>query len=187
MRSTKLAIITILIALSIGTNYAMISLYNIKFMDLIVFISGFCFGPFAGSFVGVTSWAVYGTLNPIGFSLPIWFSTMFSEAIYGVAGAFMRKGLNLNEPSEIKNERINTYLFFGILGMFLTLIYDIITNIVFGCVSGWNVLFAVIVGFVPFGLIHMFSNAIFFGLGCVPAINAILNVIGDEKSGLAKK
>jgi hypothetical protein len=187
MNSQRLAIVALLAALSIGTNYAMISLSNVKLMDLIVFIGGFCFGPLVGASIGITSWAVYGTLNPMGFSFPIWLSTMFSEAIYGVAGAFVRKSLNSEGLGGFKNERVLTCAFFGILGMFLTFFYDLITNIVFGCVSGWNILFAVIVGFVPFGFVHMVSNAFFFGLGCVPAINAVLKVAGGENSGISKK
>lgn len=187
MNSKKLAIIIVLTALSIGTNYVMISLYNVKLMDLIVFIGGFCFGPIVGALIGIISWAVYGTLNPLGFSLHIWLATMFSESIYGVAGAFMRKSLNRDGINEIINRGVNTCVFFGVLGMFLTFVYDVITNIVFGYVNNWSILFAVIFGFVPFGLVHMVSNAFFFGLGCVPAINAILNVVGGEKFGISKK
>lgn len=187
MNSRKLAIIIMLATLSIGTNYAMISLYNVKLMDFIVFISGFCFGPIVGTLTGIISWGVYGTLNPLGFSLPVWLSTMFSESIYGITGAIMKKDLNSNGLNEFKNRRINTYFFFGILGMLLTIAYDIITNVVFGYISGWNILFAVIVGFVPFGLVHMISNAFFFGLGCVPTINAVLNLVGGEKLDASKE
>jgi len=187
MNSRKLAIITILIALSIGTNYSMISFYNVKFMDLIVFVGGFCFGPLAGSLIGAISWAVYGMLNPLGFSLGIWLSTMFLEPIYGVAGALVRKRLNPSKLGELKNERVTNYIFFGILGMFLTFAYDLVTNIVFGYVYNINILIAIIFGFVPFGLVHMVSNACFFGMGGVPAINAILNVIGGENSDISKK
>jgi hypothetical protein len=187
MNSKRLAIITILIALSIGTNYAMISFYNVKFMDLIVFVGGFCFGALAGSLIGIISWVVYGTLNPIGFSLPVWLATMLSEPIYGLAGALMRKRLSLSELSELKNERVVTHVFFGTLGMFLTFAYDLVTNIVFGYVNNWNILFSIIFGFVPFGLVHMLSNACFFGIGGVPAINAVLNVIGGENSGFSEK
>jgi LytS/YehU family sensor histidine kinase len=185
--SKKLAIIAVLAALSIGTNYAMISLYNVKIMDLIVFIGGFCFGPFVGVLIGMVSWIVYGSLNPLGFSLPVWLSTMFSEVIYGIAGALMRKSLTSKQLSEFKHERVFVSVYFGIIGMFLTLIYDIVTNIVFGYVSGWNILWAVIVGFVPFGFVHMVSNAFFFGLGCVPTINAISKIVGGEERGVSEK
>ncbi len=187
MNSRRLAITIILVALSVGTNYTMMSLYNVKLMDLIVFVGGFCFGPLIGALIGITSWAVYGTLNPLGFSLPIWLSTMFSETIYGIAGALVRKSLDHDEFNGFRSDGVNTYVFFGIFGMFLTFVYDTITNIVFGYVSNWNILFAVIVGFVPFGLVHMVSNAFFFGIGCAPTINAILNVIGGENSGFSKK
>lgn len=146
MRSKKLAILA---ALSISTNYAMISLSNVKLMDFVVFVGGFCFGPFAGALIGVVSWIVYGSLNPLGFSLPIWFSTMFSEVIYGVAGAFMKRSLNPEGLREFKHERVSVSIYFGIIGTFLTLTYDIITNIVFGYVSGWSIFFALVVGFVP--------------------------------------
>ena len=43
MNSRKTAILAVLIAISVGTNYAMISLYNVKFMDFIVFVGGFVF------------------------------------------------------------------------------------------------------------------------------------------------
>ncbi|HEY4674582.1 MAG TPA: ECF transporter S component [Candidatus Bathyarchaeia archaeon] len=187
MNSRKLAVMATLVALSTATNYAMISLYNVKLMDLIVFVGGFCFGPFVGASIGITSWMVYGAVNPSGFSFPIWLATMLAEATYGVAGAFVYKSLNLKERNEFEDERGVSSVSFGILGMLLTFLYDLVTNIVFGFVSGWNILFSVVFGFVPFGLIHMISNAFFFGLGCVPAIKAISNVVGGEGFGVFEK
>lgn len=187
MNSMKLALIAVLAALSIGTNYAMISFYNVKFMDFIVFVAGFCFGPVVGALIGITSWTVYGVLNPLGFSLHIWLATMFSEPIYGVAGAFLRKSLDINELNLMKKERVNFCIFLGTLGMLLTFVYDIVTNIVWGYVYNLNIFLAVIMGFFPFGLVHMVSNAFFFGIGGIPAINAVLSVIGGENSGVPKK
>lgn len=187
MNTRNLAVIAILAALSIGTNYAMISLYNIKLMDLIVFIGGFCFGPLVGALIGITSWVVYGTLNPLGFSMHIWLATMFSESIYGVVGGLVRKALSSYEIASPPRERINTYVFFGSVGVLLTFAYDVITNIVFGYVVDIPLLFAIVSGFVPFGLIHVISNAVFFGLGCVPAINAISSLTGGKNNGISKK
>lgn len=186
MNTRQLAIIVILVALSISTNYVMISLYNVKFMDFIVFVGGFCFGPLAGALIGIFSWLIYGSLNPLGFSFPIWLSTMFSETIYGIGGALVRKRLKFSESSELRNGA-DLYIFFGTIGMFLTFFYDIVTNIVFGYVVNWNPIFAVIMGFVPFGIVHVISNAFFFGLGCIPVINAIIKTVGGEKIGVSKK
>jgi hypothetical protein len=180
MTSRRIAVIAILSALSVGTNYALLSFFNVKFMDLIVFVSGFCFGPVVGASIGIVSWAIYGTLNPLGFSLPIWLSTMFSETIYGIGGGFVRRFLVLNDLGEFKNDRINIYALFGTFGMFLTFLYDFITNVVFGYVNGLDAFFAVVIGFVPFGLVHVLSNALFFSLGCAPAISVVLRFVGGE-------
>ena len=186
MNSKKIAMIAILVSVAIATNYAMMPLYNIKLMDIIVFLGGFCFGPLAGALIGVTSWVVYGTLNPLGFSIPILLATMLSESIYGVAGGLIKMSFTENF-SGFKKEQTSVYVFFGILGFLLTLTYDVITNIVFGYVYSPSILVAIIVGFVPFGLVHVISNAFFFGLGCVPAINALLNVIEVKNFGIPKK
>jgi len=178
MNSRRIAIIAMLSALSIGTNYALLSFFNVKFMDLIVFVGGFCFGPVVGASIGIVSWAIYGTLNPLGFSLPIWLSTMFSETIYGIGGGLVRRIFISNDLSEFKNDRINIYALFGTFGVFLTFLYDFFTNVVFGYVNGLDALFAVVMGFVPFGIVHAFSNALFFGLGCAPAISIILRFVG---------
>lgn len=177
MNTIKIAIITMFCALSIGTDYALYGLWNVKLMDFIVFVGGFCFGSVVGVLVGVISWTVYGTLNPQGFVLPVLLATMCSEMIYGIAGGLLRKGL-----TNLKGETKKASVFFASVGALLTLIYDVVTNIVFGLTAGWNVVFAVVVGFVPFGLTHEISNLVFFGIGSVPVISAINDVVGGERN-----
>lgn len=176
MQTLKIAIIACLVALSIGTNYALVGVWNVKLMDFIVFIGGFCFGPVVGILIGVISWAVYGTFNPQGLMLPILLATTLSETIYGIAGGLLRKGLN-----NLEGERWKASVFFASMGALLTLVYDVVTNVVFGLAFGWNVIFAVVVGFIPFGVLHEISNLVFFGFGSVPVISAINKIIGGEK------
>lgn len=185
MNSRKIAMIAALSALSTATNYAMVSLYNVKFMDLFSFVSGFCFGPLVGALTGMLSWSVYGPVNPFGFSLPIWVATMLSESLYGIGGSLVRK--SVGRVGTLERDAVNLSIFFGILGVFLTFAYDLITNIVFGSLNNWSVLYAVIVGFVPFGLLHVLSNALFFGVGCRPAITAVMKAVGGDGSGLSEK
>jgi uncharacterized membrane protein len=177
MNTVKIAIIVTFCALSIGSDYAMFSLWNVKLMDFIVFVSGFCFGPIVGVSVGMTSWAIYGTLNPQGFVLPILLATMFSETIYGIVGGLLGKWLT--NPS---HEWRSASVFFASVGALLTLVYDVVTNIVSGLTWGWNVAFAVVFGFIPFGLVHEVSNLVFFGVGSVPVIYAINMVVGGERN-----
>jgi hypothetical protein len=177
MNTIKIAVIAMFCALSIGTDYGLYGLWNIKPMDFIVFVAGFCFGSVVGVSVGLISWTVYGTLNPQGFVLPVLLATMFSETIYGIAGGFLRKWL-----TDLTGEWWKASVLFASVGTLLTLIYDVITNIVFGLTVGWNVFFAVVVGFVPFGLAHEISNLVFFGIGSVPVISAINEVVGGERN-----
>jgi len=185
MNSRKIAMIVTLSALSTATNYAMVSLYNVKFMDLFAFVAGFCFGPVVGALTGVFSWSVYGPVNPFGFSLPVWVATMLSESLYGIGGALV--GKSLGRYGDLRKDGANLAVFFGIFGVFLTFAYDLITNIVFGSLNNWSVLYAVVVGFVPFGLLHVLSNALFFGVGCRPAIVAVMKAVGGDFSELSKK
>jgi len=171
MNSKKIAAIAILVALSIGTNYALVGIYNVKLMDLITFVSGFVFGPFVGVFVGVFSWAIYGVLNPYGFVLQIWVATMFSEAVYGVAGGLLHM-VNTN----FNGKSFWHVVFLGNLGFLLTLVYDLITNIAYAHVLGQDVLIAMVIG-APFTLTHELSNALLFGICFIP-LTTTLKIMG---------
>jgi LytS/YehU family sensor histidine kinase len=187
MNTKKIALIVTLAAVSIGSNYAMVSIHNVKFMDLIVFVSGFCFGPIVGSLIGIISWGIYGAANPFGFSFHIWAATMFSESIYAIAGALTRKTIRLDDFNGFKSQRISAAICFGALGIFLTFAYDIITNVAFASYYDWNIPLSIVIGFVPMGIIHVASNALFFGIGCSPTITAILNVVGGDNLSAPKE
>lgn len=188
MNSRKIAVIASLAALSVATNYAMVSFSNIKLMDFIVFVAGFSFGPAVGALTGILSWSIYGPLNPNGFSLPVWLATMFSETLYGVVGGLIRARMDCsNSPQNVRKYRVNLSLSFGALAIFMTMLYDVVTNAVFGALAYSNAVYAIIIGFVPFGLLHVFSNFVFFGLGCAPTIGAVMKLTGGEHSGIARE
>jgi hypothetical protein len=52
-------------AACLSTNYLLIGVTNVKFMDLIVFVSGIVFGPFVGASIGVLTWLVYRYPEPL--------------------------------------------------------------------------------------------------------------------------
>lgn len=187
MNSRTLALAAVLVALAVGTNYAMMSFYNVKFMDLIVFVGGFCFGPIVGGLIGIACWGVYGSINPLGFSFHIWVATMFAESLYGVAGGLLGRLVQLSRSNEVRSGGLNLHVFFAATGIFLTVVYDAITNIVFGRLFNWSIIFSLISGFVPFGLLHVVSNALFFGVACAPAIKTIKNMMGGEGNGISEK
>lgn len=161
----KIATMTILTAAAVSTNYLLIGAVNIKLMDLIVFTGGYLHGSLFGTSLGVLIWLVYGTMNPYGFNLPTLIATSLSEALYGIFGGIIRGRV------EVKRG-LNSSLRFGVIGFFLTLIYDIITNVATAWIVGIPVSAALIAG-IPFSLLHQVSNTVFFAVGFPPLIQAL--------------
>ncbi|KPV63449.1 MAG: hypothetical protein AOA66_0925 [Candidatus Bathyarchaeota archaeon BA2] len=173
MNVRKVSIIATLTALCVATNYALVGVPNVKVMDFIIFIGGFCFGPFTGALIGALSWIVYGLINPYGFLLPIYLATMFAESIYGIVGGLIGKSL---ASIDFKGQHLRLCTLFGIFACMLTLIYDIVTNIVFAVTFSIPIVLAVIFG-VPFMFIHVFSNIAIFSLGSIPLITAMRKIL----------
>jgi len=181
--SKKICLIATISALSVGLNYALVNVPNFKVMDLFVFVAGFIFGPLAGAFVGVLVWVIYGVINPYGFVFQVWLATMFSESIYGFIGGVLGKKMVLNDFN--CNYFVSSVLF-GVLGFFLTLVYDLVTNIVFALTFNVPIVIAILAG-VPFALVHELSNAALFGTCSVPLISVLERFIGGDSFGVIKK
>ncbi|MCW4011581.1 MAG: hypothetical protein NWF07_01175 [Candidatus Bathyarchaeota archaeon] len=166
----KLSLIAILTATAIATNYLLIGTINVKFMDLIVFTSGYLTGSTLGAVTGILVWLVYGTLNPYGFSLPVLLATMIGEALFGLAGGLYR-------GSERGTGGVDFWA--GFTAFILTFVYDVFTNIVSGLTAGLPISVALVTG-IPFMFAHVLSNTVFFGLGFKPLTNSIHKVLGDQ-------
>lgn len=177
MNVRKVALITILVALSIATNYALVGVNNVKIMDLIVFVGGFLFGPLVGALTGMLSWMIYGAINPYGFVPQIYVATILAETIYGLLGGLLGKKLL---ASQVEGQGLRLSLFFGIIGFTSTLIYDLATTVVYALVIENPVIPTIVMG-VPFTLVHELSNTAFFILGCVPIIVSVKSFIGAER------
>ncbi len=169
--SKKIALLSILSAAAIASNYLLIGVANVKFMDLIVFTSGFIMGPMMGALTGVMVWLVYGTINPFGFSLPILIATMTGEAMFGVVGGYYGK----REP--VSGYGISVWTAF--IGFIITFVYDIFTNIVSAYTVGIPISIGLVTG-IPFMLAHVLSNTVFFGFGFKPLSSSIGKVLGEK-------
>lgn len=166
----KIALLSILSAAAIASNYLLIGVSNVKFMDLIVFTSGFIMGPMMGALTGVMVWLVYGTINPFGFSLPILLATMTGEAMFGIAGGYYRK----NEQTGV-----GVNLWTAFIGFIVTFVYDVFTNIISAYTVGIPISIGLVTG-IPFMLAHVLSNTVFFGLGFRPLSSSISKVLGEK-------
>ncbi len=172
-----MALITILTALAVASDYALSAIPNVNLMDAIVLVSGALYGLQVAAPVAVLSWAIYGTLNPYGFCLPILIATASSELVYALAGGMLRSDV-LNE---LNSGGFRGYLSLGaklaIVGCLCTLIYDFLTNMAFAFVFGVKPIVALIQG-VPFSAIHVAGNSQVL-LWAAPAV-----IKGLERSGL---
>lgn len=158
-------------ATAVASNYMLIGVANIKFMDLIVFTSGYLMGPMIGAFTGMLIWLIYGTLNPFGFSLPILVATMMGEALYGIAGGFY------SPDGETKFVGFNVWAAFT--GFIVTTLYDVFTNIVSAYTVGIPISIGLVTG-IPFMFAHVLSNTLFFGFGFSPLANSITKILGEK-------
>jgi len=168
-QATRASVIAVMTAACIVSNYLLIGIFNVKLMDLIVFSSGFLFGPSVGASVGILTWLVYGTLNPYGFSLPVLVATSLMESVYGIVGGILGKRGKMGVG-------LTGNLKYGIIGFLLTFLYDLVTNIVSGLSAGIPLGVALIAG-IPFAIAHQGSNAAFFFLGASPLISAVGRLI----------
>jgi hypothetical protein len=181
-----LSFVSLMTAMNLISNYAMIGIPNVKFMDLFVFVSGYVSGVVPGVLVGVLTWLVYGTMNPYGFSFPILIACCVGEALYGVVGGLSaRIDLAGSGESFVGISDAGFWmdnLKFGILGFLLTSIYDLFTNIISGITVGLPPLIAIING-VPFAVAHEVSNFFFFLFGCKTLIVTVRRMAfkGGEK------
>jgi len=183
MDTLRVSILVTLVALCVATNYALVGVPQVKVMDFIVFIGGFFFGPFTGALVGVFTWAVYGAINPYGFVFQVWLATMFSEPIYGILGGILGKNL---ASTNLNGKRLRLSVFFGTMGFILTLIYDLVTNVVFALAVGWPIIAAIVFG-MPFTILHEISNAAIFSVGSIPVIAVLEKLSGGRRFGISTK
>jgi hypothetical protein len=88
----RVALIAVFTALSLGTNYVMIDIPNVKLMDSFVFIAAFLFGLEVGLGSAISIWIIYGFINPWGQAgFPLFFFLVIGECFYAIAGAFLRR------------------------------------------------------------------------------------------------
>jgi uncharacterized membrane protein len=89
VRTTLIPVFT---ALSLATNYAMIDIPNVKLMDAFVFIAAFLFGLKVGLGTAISTWAVYGFINPYGQDdATLLLFLMAGECLYAIAGALLSR------------------------------------------------------------------------------------------------
>jgi hypothetical protein len=145
----------IFVALAIALKLPLLQIPNVEFFTFVVFSSGYLLGILEGGVVGGLSILIYTTFNPYGFPpLPIALAQVFSMIFIGIFGGLIFKaGL-------VILIKLSTLILMGLVGVILTLIYDVLTNLAVAYVVGQFI--PVMLAAMPFSLIHIGSNAIIF-------------------------
>jgi hypothetical protein len=162
-RSTKVSMVAMLSATSIALSYALYWLPNIELTSLMIFLSGFALGSRNGIVVGLITELVFSNFNPLGPAPPAILLAqvccmMLIGAVGGVAARFSDQG----------STRFRSSLKMGAIGLYLTLLYDLVTDLGFALSFpvGNDLVLTYVTYLVlgsPFMIVHVFSNTLLFG------------------------
>jgi hypothetical protein len=154
---------------------------NVEFTSLIVFLVGGVFGVIFGATLGALVMLMNGFLSPWGFSGLLLPFQIVGMVIVGISGGLYRR-------SKSGPYSVGSCVETAILGAFLTLVYDIITN--FGIAvsfmfTGMPLSLAFVSAIISgaiFSLIHVVSNTVVFGTAFVPLTNTLQRFLGGAKN-----
>jgi len=159
---------------------------NVEFTSLLTFVLGVMWGLTAGVLCGGLIMFVNGFLSPWGVAGLLMPFQIVGIATAGLAGGIYRRYLpNLTET--------RFFIEAAVLGAFIALMYDIITNIgvaVSFMVTGaspLSALFSALAWGAPFSLVHVASNIVVFGVIFLPLMNALNNLLGGVSVWLKKE
>jgi len=159
---------------------------NVEFTSLLTFVVGVTFGTTSGVVCGGLIMFINGFLSPYGFAGLLIPFQIVGMAIAGLSGGIYRRHL----PNQAQ-----TWFFAeaAVLGAFIALIYDFITNIGVAysfAIAGTSpplALFSALTWGAPFSLIHVVSNTAVFGAIFLPLIKALHNVLDGVGVWLKKE
>lgn len=164
----KPTLIAVFTAEALASNYAMTGLPNVKIMDALIFIAAFLFGWSVGVGIAVSTWAVYGFVNPYGQAgFPLIIFLIVGECFYAIGGAALRRASIAKQLLAEKrtSSDLGIIFIFGVAGLALTFAYDVLTNFATYMFLANSLYQALLIGMItgaPFALTHELSNLIFF-------------------------
>jgi predicted membrane protein len=185
MKTRKLALLTVLTALCVAVQITPRP-PNVEFTSFLSFVLGLMEGAFTGAFFGSFVMLINGFLSPQGFgglNIPFQMGGMIIAGVMG--GVYKRFTRNTVLPT-------NFFLETAVLGAFIALVYDLITNLGFGLQliltgeSSSLALFTALANGSFYSLLHIVSNTVVFGVLFLPVTNA-LNTFKVGESPWSKK
>ncbi len=156
MECKRVAILAVMASLCVGIQVAPRP-PNFEFTSLICFMTGFVFGSKFGASLGALTMFINGFLSPWGFAGIIMPFQMLGMTLMGFMGGIYRRSLGENPLMHWTSN-----LEVSVLAAFLTLTYDIITNVGYAVFFEKHMIAALITG-TWFIIVHVGSNTVLFG------------------------
>ena len=183
--STKASLVAVFTGVSLGTNYALAAVPNVKVMDAIVFIAAFLFGLDVGLGVAFFSRLVYGYANPWGQAgVDLLVFLIIGESFYALAGSLLRRGSFVKRLPIERETYAQWGMLFGVTGLISTFAYDVLTNFasyLFTTTSMFNALLIGMATGAPLAIIHEVSNLIFFATVAPVTIISAKRFLGTSR------
>lgn len=180
MSTRRLALLIILTALCLALQVTPRP-PNVEFTSFLSFVMGLTEGVVIGAFFGSFVMLVNGFVSSSGFgglNIPFQVIGMIFAAVLG--GMYRRFTGNIGFSARFSLET-------AVLGAFVALIYDLITNFGVGfqlILTGENpslAMFTALANGAPFSLLHIASNSLVFGVLFLPITNALNNLnVGES-------
>src|SRR5271157_116219 len=177
MNTRKLTFLIGLATLCLAIQIAIPRPPNVEFTSFFSFVAGLIMGAAVGAGFGSCVMFINGFLSPVGFggmNIPFQMAGMMIPGV--LVGMYRRYTHDLSFSARFFSE-------IAILGAFIALIYDIITNMGFFLyliyLGGQNPSLALITTMAmgaPLSLLHVVSNSMVFGTLFLPLMNALSNL-----------
>ncbi len=166
----KLILVALFAALAVALGFALISVPNLELVTFTFFLGGYFIGLRGGILAAVLGEFLYSTFNPLGAApFPMLVAQIFGMSLVAATGAVSREIVqNLLGAHSLKalGKRPLFYLsvFFGLIGLTLTLIYDFLTTLTPLLFSGLTVqkLFGSVAYGMGFYVAHIGFNTLIF-------------------------
>jgi len=154
---TSIARIGVFAALALGINFPFLAIPNVEIISVTMFLSGLFLGLKHGTMSAVIAGIIFVFFNPNGPQpiIIVGIAQILGFASFPIMGGLLR-GIILKKMTIQSN-----VILMSVLGLILTLWYDILTNLAFAVTIGpfWIVLW----GGLSFAVAHIISNSIIFG------------------------
>jgi len=165
--SRQVAIVSNMTALALLGNYSLASIPNVEFASVVIFITALVFGSKIGTWCALSTSIIYASINPWGPFIPqIWVTQLIGWVYVDVAGSMISKKMSIPYERSAGPKEL------FIIGVVLTLIFDLVTNMGYSLVFNVPYYLAIILG-LPFMLVHTLSNGIIMAIA-VPEVELIL-------------